>query len=70
MDKLKKRVETTSLKLEGVKQAKKDNWQVEADKLSVSIEKDQAAIAAALNRRVFIRAWYVVSPTLRSLSSL
>ena len=57
VDKLKKRVDTNSLKLEGVKQAKKDNWQEEADKIAGNIEKDQAAIAAALNRRVFIRAW-------------
>ncbi|TCD71838.1 Sorting nexin mvp1 [Steccherinum ochraceum] len=56
VDKLKKRVETNSLKLEGVKQAAKENWQVEADKISVLIEKDQAAISNALNRRVFIRA--------------
>ena len=57
VDKLKKRVDTNSLKLEGVKQAKKDGWEEEADKLSGAVEKDQAAIAAALNRRVFIRAW-------------
>ena len=56
VDKLRKRVETTSLKLENVKQAQKDHWQDEADKLTVLIEKDQAGIAAALNRRVFIRA--------------
>ena len=57
VDKLKRRVELNSLKLEAVKQAAKDNWQVEADKLAGLIEKDQASIAAALNRRVFIRAW-------------
>lgn len=56
VDKLRKRVESNSLKLEGVKQARKDGWEVEADKLSGLIEKDQASIAAALNRRVFIRA--------------
>ena len=38
---------------------KKDGWQEEADKFTGLIEKDQAAIAAALNPRVFIRAWYV-----------
>lgn len=57
MDKLKARVDKNSLKLEAVKQGKKDGWEEEADKISVIIEKDQAAIAAALARRVFIRAW-------------
>lgn len=57
VDKLKKRVETSSLKLENIKQAKKDGWQEEADKIAVNIEKDQVAITAALSRRVFIRAW-------------
>jgi sorting nexin-8 len=57
VEKLKKRVDTNSQKLESVKQAHKDGWQEEADKITVNIEKDQAAIAAALSRRVFIRAW-------------
>lgn len=57
VDKLKKRVETNSLKLEGVKAAAKEHSQEEAEKLTGLIERDQAAIAAALNRRVFIRAW-------------
>ncbi|KAJ3555989.1 hypothetical protein NM688_g2277 [Phlebia brevispora] len=56
VEKLKKRVETSSLKLEGVKQAQKDNWQIEADKIAGNIEQDQASMAAALNRRIFIRA--------------
>ncbi|KAI0084454.1 hypothetical protein BDY19DRAFT_898512 [Irpex rosettiformis] len=56
VEKLKKRVDTNSLKLENVKQAKKNEWQDEADKISGNIEKDQEAITAALNRRVFIRA--------------
>ncbi|CAL1715044.1 unnamed protein product [Somion occarium] len=56
VEKLKKRVETNSLKLEGVKQTKKERWQEEADKIAGIIEKDQASIAAMLNRRVFIRA--------------
>lgn len=60
MEKLKKRVETNSLKLEAVKQAQKDGWQDDADKIAGLIEKDQAAISAALNRRVFIRAWSVL----------
>ena len=56
MEKLKKRVDVNSLKLEAVRQAAKDGWQDEADKISGNIEKDQAAITAALNRRIFIRA--------------
>ena len=63
VDKLKKRVETNSLKLEAVKQAQKERWQEEADKLAGLIEKDQASIAAMLNRRVFIRASYVFDLT-------
>ncbi|KIP08833.1 hypothetical protein PHLGIDRAFT_116958 [Phlebiopsis gigantea 11061_1 CR5-6] len=56
VDKLKKRVETNSLKLEGVKAAGREHSQEEAEKLTGLIERDQAAIASALNRRVFIRA--------------
>ncbi|PCH44336.1 hypothetical protein WOLCODRAFT_138943 [Wolfiporia cocos MD-104 SS10] len=56
VDRLRKRVDTNSHKLEGVKQAQKDGWEQEADKYTVLIEEDQAAIAAALSRRVFIRA--------------
>ncbi|KAJ4469550.1 hypothetical protein J3R30DRAFT_3550973 [Lentinula aciculospora] len=56
VERLKRRVETTSLKLDGIKAAQKDGWQDEADKLVAAIEKDQATIVAQLNRRVFIRA--------------
>ncbi|KAI0343075.1 hypothetical protein BDW22DRAFT_1228914 [Trametopsis cervina] len=56
VEKLKKRVDLSSQKLESIRQAHKDGWQEEADKISGNIEKDQAAIAAAMNRRVFIRA--------------
>ncbi|KZT71962.1 hypothetical protein DAEQUDRAFT_763450 [Daedalea quercina L-15889] len=56
VDRLKKRVDTNSIKLESIKQTHKPDWEQEADKYTVLIEKDQAAIAAALNRRVFIRA--------------
>jgi sorting nexin-8 len=59
VERLKKRVETTSLKLDGIKSVQKDGWQEEADKLVAAIEKDQATIAAQLSRRIFIRAWYV-----------
>lgn len=57
VERLRKRVETNSLKLEGVKAAEKDGWQEEVDRFVVLIEKDQATIAAQLSRRVFIRAW-------------
>lgn len=57
VDRLKKREESNKLKLEAIKQAQKDGWKQEADKLTVLIEKDQASVAALLNRRVFIRSW-------------
>ncbi|KAI0705182.1 hypothetical protein BC835DRAFT_1314811 [Cytidiella melzeri] len=56
VEKLKKRVDTNSQKLESIRQGQKEGWQEEADKISGLIEKDKVAIAAALNRRVFIRA--------------
>ncbi|KAJ7043606.1 hypothetical protein C8F04DRAFT_1072694 [Mycena alexandri] len=56
VERLKQRVETTSMKLEGVKAAQKEGWQDEADRYVAAIEKDQATIAAQLSRRVFIRA--------------
>ncbi len=60
VDRLRKRVDTNSHKLEGIRQAQKEGWQQEADKIAGLIEKDQAAIVAALSRRVFIRAWCVM----------
>ena len=60
VDRLRKRVDTNSHKLEGIRQAQKEGWEHEADKVAGAIEKDQAAIAAALSRRVFIRAWCVL----------
>ena len=59
VERLKKRIEITSVKLDGIRAALKDNWQDDADRLTAMIEKDQATIAAQLSRRVFIRAWYV-----------
>lgn len=56
VERLKKRVESGSTKLETIKKAQKEGWQDEADKILSSIEQDQATIAAQLNRRVFIRA--------------
>jgi len=62
-DRLRKRIETQSLKLETVKSAQKEGWEVEVDKLLSSIEKDQQAVVVCLARRVFIRHW-CVSPLL------
>jgi len=56
VERLKKRIEITSVKLDGIRAALKENWQDEADRLTAIIEKDQATIAAQLSRRVFIRA--------------
>ncbi|KDQ26655.1 hypothetical protein PLEOSDRAFT_1043789 [Pleurotus ostreatus PC15] len=56
VDRLKKRVETTSVRLDGIKSAQKEGWQEEAEKLVSAIERDQATIAAQLARRIFIRA--------------
>ncbi|KAG8818633.1 Sorting nexin mvp1, partial [Serendipita sp. 399] len=54
-DRLKKRVESQSLKLESIKQVQKEGWENEAEKVAAGISKDQAAIAACMARRVFIR---------------
>lgn len=56
VERLKKRVEKTSLRLDGIRAAQKEGWQDEADRFTILIEKDQANIAAQLSRRVFIRA--------------
>ncbi|KIJ65593.1 hypothetical protein HYDPIDRAFT_87912 [Hydnomerulius pinastri MD-312] len=56
VERLKKRVDSNSMKLEGIKSAQKDGWQEDADRVVVLIEKDQATIVSLLNRRVFIRA--------------
>lgn len=57
VERLKKRVDSFSLKLESIKATKKDGWQEDADRVLVLIEKDQATIGSLLQRRVFIRAW-------------
>jgi sorting nexin-8 len=59
VERLKRRIENTSVKLDDIRAALKENWQDEADRLTAMIEKDQATIAAQLSRRVFIRAWCV-----------
>ncbi|KAG8862145.1 Sorting nexin mvp1 [Tulasnella sp. 330] len=60
VDVLKRRVEINGRKLEAVKAAKKEGFEVEADKITNLIEKDQVDIAACMSRRVFIRhcMWY------------
>ena len=57
VERLRKRVDQNSIKLEDIRNAQKDGWQAEADRYAGLIERDQAAIAAALSRRVFIRYW-------------
>lgn len=64
VERLKKRIETTSVKMDGIRAAQRENWQDEAERLTAMIEKDQATIAAQLSRRVFIRAWFVPFPPL------
>jgi len=56
VDRLKKRIETTSVRLDGIKAAARDGWEEEVDRLTGAIEKDKLTIAHQLNRRVFIRA--------------
>ncbi|KAG9001468.1 Sorting nexin mvp1 [Tulasnella sp. JGI-2019a] len=60
VDMLKRRVEVNGRKLEAVKAAKKDGYEVEADKIAGLIEKDHVDIATCMTRRVFIRhcMWY------------
>ncbi|GJJ11483.1 hypothetical protein Clacol_005716 [Clathrus columnatus] len=55
VERIKKRIEGSSAKLEVVKAAKKDNWEDEADRIISTIERDQALISTLLARRVFIR---------------
>jgi sorting nexin-8 len=57
VERLKKRVESNSLKMEGIKALQKDGWQEEVDRMIGLIEKDQATITSQLHRRVFIRSW-------------
>jgi sorting nexin-8 len=59
VERLKKRVETNSHRLDSVKATQRDGWQEEADKLVGLIERDQGSITMQLSRRVFIRAWLV-----------
>ncbi|KAH8833010.1 hypothetical protein DL96DRAFT_1523298 [Flagelloscypha sp. PMI_526] len=56
VERLKKRIETNSAKIETIKNAGKDGWQDQVESLLTSIEKDQASIQRMMQRRVFIRA--------------
>ncbi|TDL23609.1 hypothetical protein BD410DRAFT_768122 [Rickenella mellea] len=55
VERIKKRVEANQMRLEAVKVGRKEGWEAEAERVANTIERDQAAIAAALNRRVFVR---------------
>ena len=55
VERLKKRIESTQSKLEGIRVAQKDGWEGEVDRLSGLVERDQTTIASLLNRRVYIR---------------
>ena len=56
VERLRKKVEMNSVKLDGIRTAQKDGWAEEVERLTSLVEKDQASIAAQLSRRVFIRA--------------
>lgn len=68
VDKLRRRIDTQSLKLESIKASAKEGWEVEEDKLKHAIERDQAAVRQALARRVFIRwcMWHEFRVVLRN----
>ncbi|KAI5118686.1 hypothetical protein M0805_003623 [Coniferiporia weirii] len=55
VERLKKRIETTQMKLEGIRTSQKEGWALEVERLTVLIERDQTSIVTLLNRRVFIR---------------
>lgn len=55
VERLKKRIETTQMKLEGIRAAQKEGWAQEVDRLTTVIERDQLTIQQLLNRRIFIR---------------
>ncbi|KAF9466069.1 hypothetical protein BDZ94DRAFT_1188039 [Collybia nuda] len=56
VERLKRRVETNSVKLDGIRAAQKEGWEEEVERYTGLVEKDQASIATQLSRRVFIRA--------------
>ena len=68
VDKLRRRVDAQSLKLESIKASAKEGWEAEEDRLKLAIARDQAAIQQALARRVFIRwcMWHEFRVVLRN----
>jgi hypothetical protein len=56
MDKLEKRVETNQKKHEQIRRAKKERWEVEAERVRAAIEADERVIQGLLRRKVLIRA--------------
>ncbi|WVQ93322.1 hypothetical protein IAU59_000390 [Kwoniella sp. CBS 9459] len=63
VDSLRKKVETRSKKIDGLKSAAKPGWEGEVDKLVAATDQDNSTIASLLSRRVFIRAcmWHELS---------
>ncbi|OCF31380.1 sorting nexin MVP1 [Kwoniella heveanensis BCC8398] len=63
VDALRKKVETRSKKIDGLKSAAKPGWEAEVDKLVAATDQDNSTIASLLSRRVFIRAcmWHELS---------
>jgi len=55
VDRLKKRIETTQMRLEGIRTTQKEGWAQEVDKMINLVERDQVTIQQLMNRRVFIR---------------
>ncbi|KAF8517893.1 hypothetical protein BU17DRAFT_49345 [Hysterangium stoloniferum] len=55
VERIKKRIESASSRLEDVKAKQKENWADEAERIVSTIERDQATVAALLARRVFVR---------------
>ena len=57
VERLKKRIEMSQSKIEGLRIAQKEGWAQEVDRLSNQVERDQASVSLYLHRRVFIRHW-------------
>lgn len=56
VERLKKRIESISLKLDGVRATQKDGSGVEVERLVTMLENDQTTLATQLSRRIFIQA--------------
>jgi sorting nexin-8 len=55
VDLLKRRAEQNGRRLEAVRTTQKEGWALEAEKITLSIERDQLDISKLMARRVFIR---------------